>query len=216
MFSTSSKSLNTLNGILYITELSVQVCAIIVQLLNPLAQSGLCDESQLQEVRTIIMTHAKRGLDLIKRATRLYTARFHMPLINYCCVHLAEAVVVYKPEEAPEALHISMVALQEARIGSGLCGPLLELLRERALAHNIELPTTLTSTLGSPSNFDIDQILDACTRMTYTQPLKEILCHFDSSPTEEQPQARITRPFQRPIPAYERMQVDALLNNDES
>ena len=207
MSSTSSKSPCAADGSYCVTDSSIQMHTIVIQLLNPLAQSDTCEGHQLQEILSIIRAQARQGLNLIKQATKLYTARFHMPMISLCCVHLADAMVVYEPKNAPGALHISMSALQEAHSGFHLCVTLQDLLRQRALAHNIELAEGTRSMLGSRPHIGMDEILDACTRMTYTQPLKEVLCRFKSTPQEDPPQ---------PTSAHERMQIDAVLNDDEN
>ena len=181
--------------------------------MNPIAQSGLFGGAQLQEIRKIIATHALQGLGHIQRATRLYTARFHMPILSFCCVHLADAAIVYEHHRGPEALQIAMNALQETRAGFDLCGPLQELLRQRAVACNIQIPSSISPLLGSLSHFGMDEILDACTRLSFTQPLKQILSHFDGEVTEEESGSRTTDlPRQTPS-ATQRMQIDALLND---
>ena len=196
-----------------LTLFSIQLHAIIVQLMNPIAQSGLFGGAQLQEIRKIIATHAIQGLGHIQRATRLYTARFHLPLLSFCCVHLADAAMVYEAQRGPEALQVSMHALQETRAGFDLCGPLQELLRQRAVTHSVQLPHDIAPLLGSLSHFGMDEILDACTRLTYTQPLKQILSHFEVDGAAEDPDSRRTSLHRQTPSTTQRMQIDALLND---
>ena len=184
-----------------------------MQLLNPLAQSSLFADAQLNDIRNTIVSHAKRGLAHFQRATRLYTARFHLPLLSFCCVHLADAILVYEPETGPEVLEFVIPMLQQTRTGFALCGPLQELLRQRAESHNIQIPKGMWPLLGSLSHFSMDEILDACTRLVYTQPLEQILPHLAPTISKDWPDPR-SSDRERPASSGDgRMQIDALLNN---
>ena len=160
----------------------------------------------------MIITHAKRGLGHFQRATRLYTARFHMPLLSFCCVHLADAIVVYEPETGQDVMTLALTMLQQTRPGFAICGPLQELLRQRAEQHSIQIPEDMAPLLGSLSHFGMDEILDACTRLAYTQPLEQVLHHIDPNISKEWPEGGTSAHRRRPSSSG-RMQIDSVLND---
>lgn len=45
----------------------------------------------------------------------------------------------------------------------------------------VELPPDIAQKIGSPVEYSLDDILDACTRLTYRQPTEQILRHMDNS-----------------------------------
>ncbi|KAL9123951.1 MAG: hypothetical protein Q9217_006672 [Psora testacea] len=205
-----TQSNNPLPHVLY---LHIQLHTVFVQFLNPLAQSDLFADAQWQEIRDMIVTHAKRGLGHFQRAIRLYTARFHIPLLSFCCVHLADAIFVYEPETGPDVLEFALTMFQQTRTGFALCGPLQQLLRQRAEKFNIQIPEKVEPLLGSISHFSMDEILDACTRLAYTQPLEQILGSLDPNISKDWPEGGPSAHERSHSSGGDRMQIDMLLND---
>ncbi|KAL9629315.1 MAG: hypothetical protein Q9164_006932 [Protoblastenia rupestris] len=137
-----------------------------------------------------------------------------MPLLSFCCVHLADAVLVYEPETGPDVLRFAMTMLQQNRSGFALCGPFQELLRQRAEKNNIKMPEDITPLLESSSYYGMDEILDACTRLAYTQPLEQILGHFDPNISKAWPERESIARKSHRSSGDDRMQIDALLNEE--
>ena len=96
-------------------------------------------------------------------------------------MHLCDALVRYSPNEpkAPEVVIFCLEVLNQTREGFAVCGPLQELFRQTAVECNVEIPNELRYLVGTLNHYDMDSILDACTRLSYTQPLDQILRHID-------------------------------------
>ena len=161
------------------------------------------------------MQHARRGLEIVQRSCEMHTARFHTPLLSLCCIILADAIMVYDPQHGVQALTIAMGALQEARIGFPLCDPLQELFRKRAIRHNVQVPPELVHTMSSEVHFSMDDILDACTRLSYEQPLSQIICHFDPAMASQRADFEATSQSPTSMSSTGKMQIGAVLNDDD-
>lgn len=105
----------------------------------------------------------------------------------FCLVHLGEAIISYSPQgtPAPETLNFCLQALQQARAGFALCGPLQFLFRQRAEECGVRMPEELGELATSFDHYEMDDILDACTRLTYAEPLEQIMRHIDPAIAEE-------------------------------
>lgn len=109
--------------------------------------------------------------------------------------------------------------MQRTRIGFAICGPLQELFRRTAVECNVELPGNIASMMEPIQDFGLDDILDACTRLSYTQPLDQVLPHID-------PAIAVDWPYQwqrlifasggearRPMIGERSMNISTLLND---
>jgi len=110
-----------------------------------------------------------------------------MPLLSFCCVHLADAHIYYTLEDSPGpgAAELCLGTLQQNREGFAICGPLQELFRRRAIERGVQLPEGIRPIVESVAHFGIDDFLDACTRLSYTQPLDQVQIHFDENIAHE-------------------------------
>ncbi len=127
----------------------------------------------------MIIHHARSGMSILEHARRLYSSRYHMPLLTFCTLHLGDALIRHSPKEppAPLVVQVCLSIIEETRVGFALCGPLQELLRRTAIECGVNLPDNIDTLMG-PSGYAVDQMLDACTRLSYTQPLDQVLRHI--------------------------------------
>ena len=82
-----------------------------------------------------------------------------------------------------ETLSFALSVLGQSRVGFKLCGPLQSLLLDIARTRNIPFPsdTIDTEDIKSIEHFGVDDILDATTRMTFSQPMDQIGRYIDPS-----------------------------------
>jgi len=101
--------------------------------------------------------------------------------VAFCLLHLSDAIISYSPQDPParETVKFCLQTLQEARAGFGLCGPLQLLFRQRAEEYGVRIPEQLGELTESFSYYAMDDILDACTRLTYAEPLDQIMHYID-------------------------------------
>lgn len=168
-----------------------------------------------------MVSHARKGLWLLQLAQRIYTSRFTMPLVSFCTVYLGDALIVSTPHmshtppewQASEVTRICLDLLQTTRKAFPICGPLQKLLHQRALDHGITMPAGMEEIMGSFSHYGVDDILDACTRLSYAPPLERILPAIHPAIADEWSAAfRRSAPDRCERPALGRVEISDLLN----
>lgn len=78
-------------------------------------------------------------------------------------------------------MRFCLEALKESADGRGgfaVCGPLQEMLRRCAVECGTPMPGNLGD-LMVPGDYGPDRLLDACTRLSYTQPMDQIVSNID-------------------------------------
>ena len=170
-----------------LTVNSVQYHTALVQLFRPLVHGDLFNDRDQAELRRIIIFHARSGVEPLDHAQRLYSARYSMPVMSFCLVHLCDALLSFSPTEPPasETIAFCLHVLQETRAGSALCGPLQNLFSRRAEECGVQIPEELEKLADSLNAFPVDDILDACTQLSYTEPVEQILRYIDPAIAKE-------------------------------
>lgn len=110
----------------------------------------------------------------------------------FSILHLSDVVARFFPggmesgkKDGPEAIHFGMEALLQSRAGFPVAGPLQEMLRRTAKECSIRLSRNLNETIPPPRHprqvYRLDDLIDSCTRHTYTQPIQEIHSKYTPS-----------------------------------
>lgn len=209
----------------HILFLHVQYHVAVLQHLTPVLQSGFFGGANLQELERLVVEHAQQGIEILEHARRLYSARYSMPLIFFCIVHIGDTLIRYSPGEpaASKVVEFCLGLLQQASAGFALCGPLQELYRRTALECEVHLPANIETLTGQLGNYGMDDILDACTRLDYKQPVDQSIRHVADNVAEEWPgmwERVVDSPDRPPSPLSTRvpsgsekqLQIKALLN----
>ena len=126
--------------------------------------------------------HARSGLNIVDQSKRLYSCRYHMPLMSFCTIHLGHALINQSTSQPPAAqtLEYCLDVLQQGRSGFDICGPLQHMFCETAKNLDIPLPEDIEERIGPVNRYSVDDLLDACTRLSYVQPTDEIVRYIDS------------------------------------
>ena len=149
----------------------------------PIIQSGFFQGGDLETFRSLVVSHAWKGLELLQSAQQIYTSRFTLPLISFCTVYLGDALLVHSShlrngppnKSSSQVVRTCLELLQQTRPGFPLCGPLEKLLCDRAMGHQVPIPDEVGEILGSFAHYDVDSILDTCSGLSFTQPLDRLL-----------------------------------------
>ena len=196
-----------------LTVSSVQYHTALVQLFRPLLHGDFFNDDDQSELRRILLFHARSGIELLSHAQRLYSARYWMPLASFCLVQLCDALLSFSSEEPPalDTVTFCLRLLQQTHAGSALCGPLQSLFSQRARECGVSVPLELQQPMGSFSEYAVDDILDACTRLSYEEPLDQIVRYMDPQISEEW-----KREWEMQILKHrggrEQLQIDSILN----
>jgi hypothetical protein len=104
----------------------------------------------------------------------------------FSMLHLTDIVSRFFPggiggpsKDGPEAILFGFEVLRESRTGFPIAAPLQEMLRKTAIECGIRLPRNIKELMASPDPlnkdvFRMDDLIDACTRPSYIQPVGEI------------------------------------------
>ncbi|KAL8809830.1 MAG: hypothetical protein Q9200_003076 [Gallowayella weberi] len=173
----------------HILFLHVQYHVAVVQHLTPLLQSGCFEGSNFQELRRLVVQNAQSGVETLEQYRQLYSTRYLMPLLSFCIVHLGDALIRYSPRDPPASDIVEFVLglLQQASAGFPICGPLQELFRRTAVECGIKMPPNVEVMTGTQGSYGVDDILDACTRLDYKQPVDQSIRHIDENVAAEWP-----------------------------
>ena len=107
----------------------------------------------------------------------------------FAVLHLTDVLARFFPggieggsKDGPEAIQIGMEVLTQSRSGFPVAGPLQEMLRKSANECAIRLPKNLTDLMAIPrpqkNLYKMDDLIDACTRPNYVQPVDEIRLRY--------------------------------------
>jgi hypothetical protein len=140
-------------------------------------------------IEETIWNHAQHGLFLLDEHYRAqFSCRFQPVLQMFAVLHLSDTIARFFPggiegrsKDGPEAIQFGLEVLMQSAVGFPVAGPLQEMLRKEAKVNSIRLPESfdlMVSTKSPQPVYRIDDLIDACTRPTYTQPLDEILPRY--------------------------------------
>lgn len=203
---------------------SIQYHTAIIQHLSPLLHSPYFATADQESLRALVIFHAQSGMEMLEHCRRLYSSRYLSPLVTMCTLHISDAVIRHslQPQNskfARDTILFCFESLQEAGAGFRICGPLQELFRRTVVGSSLSLPDNLEDLMEPPQNFGVDEILGACTRLEYTQPLSQVLNHIDpsiGSDWQHYWQSLIMAPegqFTKPTTTERYLQIPSLLNN---
>lgn len=141
-------------------------------LLNPLLQCDKLSESDRAELKKVVVYHGRSGLELLEQTNQLYSCRYQMTLNAFCMLHLSDAVIRQSPNDPPasEVVAFCLDLLRQSCGGFAINGTLQEMFRRTAVDYNIPLSEEINELMSPETPYGLDEILDACTRLTYTQP----------------------------------------------
>ena len=204
-----------------LTLSSVQYHTALVHHFSPLLHGDLFADSDLNELRRIVLYHARSGIEPLDHSRRLYTSRFSLPILSFCLLQLCDVLVRYSPQDPPAqtVIKLCLEVLNSTRPGFAVCGPLQFLFYQTAVDCGLEIPLELNDMVGSFNHYLVDDILDACTRLTYTMPFDQVLRHIDPELAQdwaEQWQKRVIArkgKARRESTSGRYLQVANLLNN---
>ncbi|CAD6578405.1 MAG: hypothetical protein ASARMPRED_008709 [Alectoria sarmentosa] len=102
----------------------------------------------------------------------------HVSPLLHCGLFSTDDYAELEPP-ASDTVEFCLEVLQQTSARFALCGPLQSLFCQTAEECGIQLSDEMRAVMGSFDHYVMDDILDACTRLSYTQPLNQILVHID-------------------------------------
>ena len=121
-------------------------------------------------------------MELLLQYESIYGNFYLTPLQIFCMVHLCDTVVRYDGHGniTPRMVDFCLTSLQEAKIGYPVAGPLQKMFRLSLAEYSIPIPNELERMIGVSARIGPEELLDACTRPTYRQPIAQILPNVEA------------------------------------
>lgn len=124
-----------------------------------------------------------RGLDLLKLYRTHFSYKYQSPLQLFTTVHISDASIRFDRDSPSTAdtIRFCLESLQEAKAGYSIAGPLQQMFCNSMAEYQVPIPDDLVEVIHASSECEPENLLDACTRLTYKQPLKQILPNLDQN-----------------------------------
>ncbi|KAI9678246.1 MAG: hypothetical protein M1817_006191 [Caeruleum heppii] len=147
----------------------------VVNLFRPLVGIDHVPAGSDMDPEAIAHKHAEEGLRFFVRYRQLFGDRYQTQAQLMCLMHLADFIVRFgPPNQAPEAARLCLTSLKEARVGFAVCGPLRAMFCRTLVDCGVLLPPSMADLMISVSDYCLDELMEACTRLSYTQPIEHI------------------------------------------
>lgn len=207
--------------------ISIQYSCAITQLLQPLLSLDHYRQASYERLRQLIVTHAKIGVDLLVQYRNVYSNEYLSPLHLMCMVHLCDTLVRYGPNSVntSDIASFCLRSLEQAKFGYPLAGPLQKMFLLALNDYGITISNSLEREVGAAARIGPEELLDACTRASYRQPIAQMLPNMEDqlgqrfmdglqafSERSSASQVTSQRPSPESIGRQKRMEVESLLN----
>lgn len=162
----------------------------MVQLLRPLLD---LDGFPTEVLEDTVWNHAQQGLFFLGEHYRFqYTRQYQSPLQMFAALHLTDVIARFFPhavggysETSTKTIGFGLDLLNESQARLPVAGPLQELLRRTANECGISLSQGTDEPVVANRQvmdiYQVDDLINACTRYTYVQPIKEIHSRYSPS-----------------------------------
>ena len=95
---------------------------------------------------------------------------------------MCDAVVRYDGhgDTTPRTVEFCLTSLEEAKVGYPVAGPLQKMFRLSLTEYGVPVPDELEYMMGVSARIGPEELLDACTRSTYKQPVTQFLPNIEA------------------------------------
>lgn len=113
---------------------------------------------------------------------KIYSNFYLSPLQLFCLVNLSDALVRYDGhgDTTPRTVEFCLTSLEEAKAGYPVAGPLQKMFYDSLTEYGIPVSDELERMLRVPARTAPEQLLDACTRPTYREPIAQITHNMEA------------------------------------
>ena len=150
----------------------------MINLLQPLLE---VDDSRDDYILGLTLQHARCGADLLLQYSRMYSAVYLSPMQLLVVAHICDVLVRYDTgnESTPAVTRFCLETLEDARVSYALAGPLQRMFCLAIAEYGVAPSDDVTKLATSVSHYGPEEMLRACTRITYRQPSSQILSNLE-------------------------------------
>ena len=155
----------------------------MIQLLQPLLQLDHLDPDSYKQLLLVVVNYAKMGMKLLTQYKSIYTNSYLSPLQLFCLVNLSDAVVRFDGHDdvTMKTVEFCLTSLEEAKVGYPVAGSLQKMFRVALTDYNIRVSDELERMIRVSARMAPEELLEACTRPTYKQPITQILHNMEAN-----------------------------------
>lgn len=134
-------------------------------------------------LKNLMKKNCIRGLDLLKLYRTHFSYKYQSPLQLFTTVHLCDSSIRFDRDSpsTTDTIRFCLESLQEAKVGYSIAGPLQQMFCNSMAEYQVPIPDDLVEAIHASSECEPENLLDACTRPTYKQPLNQILHNLDQN-----------------------------------
>ncbi|GME65546.1 Transcription factor cys6 [Neofusicoccum parvum] len=162
---------------------SIHYHVAMCQLFRPVLEVVQLPETTRAHLYKITIQSALDGLQLLERYRSLYTNKYQNPLLAFCVVHICDLLVLAggAKDVQQRAAQFALEATHESLAGFAYVGPLQYMFAKSIADEGVSLPEDVEELMGGRTRYGPEEMLDACERVTYTQPYKMLRDRMDRS-----------------------------------
>ncbi len=131
-----------------------------------------------------MLGHARDGRAVLDQYQTIYSTYFIAPLQIFCMVHICEALVRYDIPGpglplVSEVVKFCLTSLEEIRSSYPVADALQQMFRSSLKDQGVPIPDDLDERFATQVQLSPDDLLDACTRPTYRQPIRQLMSNLE-------------------------------------
>lgn len=148
---------------------------------------GNLDRQSYEQLQRLVVEHGKLGIQLLHQYGNDYSNCYMSPLQLLCLVQLCDTVIRYDDvgDTTPQTIQFCLSALAEGMGSYPVAGRLAQMFRHSLAEYNLSIPKEFESLIDKLGEYDSDELLDTCTRLTYRQPIAQILLNMQDNTAQE-------------------------------
>ncbi|MCJ1320984.1 hypothetical protein MMC15_006325 [Xylographa vitiligo] len=155
-----------------------------IHLFQPFLHSSDFSGPVRQHIMSITVDHARKAYEAMVLYRELFTCRYQPSLQTFYLLHVCDVLVRFSPSQpsSSDVVQFCLENLRETADGRGgfaICGPLQEMFRRTAEICGAPIPEDLENIMGSGVEYTTEDFLNACTRLSYKQPVENIILNMD-------------------------------------
>ncbi|KAF2805632.1 uncharacterized protein BDZ99DRAFT_524592 [Mytilinidion resinicola] len=152
----------------------------LCQLFQPLLYHRF-SQTTLDHIKSITVQTAQDGFKILQAYQQSWSYRYQVPLQLFCLVHICDALVRFDTPEIdkPELVEFCLKGLHEASPSFSFVGPLQFMFLQTVREQGVATPANLHELMDGRTHYGPEDLLDACERVTYVQPIEILLQRFD-------------------------------------
>lgn len=164
-------------------SLSIQYPTALVNLFQPLLEMDCNTQESYSYLKNLMKKTCVRGLDLLKLYRTHFSYKYQSPLQLFTTFHICDASIRFDRDSpsTTDTIRFCLESLPQAKVGYSLAGPLQQMLYYSMAEYQVPIPDDLPEAIHASSECEPEILLNASTRLTYKQPLKQILPNLDQN-----------------------------------